>query len=85
MCAHARVDSRGLGAQDVRVEDVHGAEADGGEAGIHFLELVVVVGYMELAGVFGGVAVGVADEGTFPVAAELVPGDGDHVRCVSDV
>jgi hypothetical protein len=46
---------------------VRGAEADGGEARVYGFPRVVVVGYVEFARVFGGVGVGVADEGAFPL------------------
>lgn len=44
-----------------------GAEADGWETRVHVLEEVVVVGDVELAGVFSGVAVGMANQGAFPL------------------
>lgn len=47
--------------------DVAGAEADRGQTRAHLLEEIVVVGHVELAGVFGGVGVRVADQGAFPL------------------
>jgi hypothetical protein len=58
----AGVDGRGKHIFKVVVEDVASTEADGGEAGGDVGEVVVGVGDVEVAGVFGGVVVGVADE-----------------------
>jgi hypothetical protein len=54
--AHARVDARDAAVVAAGV-DVRGAEADRGQARVDALEGVVVVGYAELARVFGRVAV----------------------------
>jgi nanoRNase/pAp phosphatase (c-di-AMP/oligoRNAs hydrolase) len=62
--AHARVHARRL-LVVVVVEDVCGAEAQQRAAAGDFVEVVVGVGDAEVAGVFGGVAVRVADEGAF--------------------
>jgi hypothetical protein len=56
------VDGGGKHVLKVIVEDVAGAEADGGEAGRDVREVVVGVGDVEVTRVFGGVVVGVADE-----------------------
>jgi hypothetical protein len=61
---HARVHARRL-LVVVVVEDVCGAEAQKRAAAGDFVEVVVGVGDAEVAGVFGGVAVRVADEGAF--------------------
>lgn len=45
----------------------------------------MVVGNQEMALVFSAVAVGVADQGAFPVVVEVVVGDGDEVAGVCDV
>lgn len=50
---------------------MRGAEAHGRQAGVYLGEGVVVVCYVELAGVFGGVVVGMADEGAFPLRTSL--------------
>ena len=44
-----------------------GSEADRGETRVDLLEVVVVVGDAQLAGVLGGVVVGVADERALPL------------------
>ena len=44
-----------------------GSETDRGEARVDFLEVVVVVGNAELAGVLSGVAVGMTDERALPL------------------
>jgi hypothetical protein len=61
----AGVDGRGKDIFKVVIEDVAGTEADGGETGGDVGEVVVGVGDVEVAGVFGGVVVGVADERTW--------------------
>tara|TARA_R110002003_G_scaffold388_9_gene19351 strand:+ start:3649 stop:4074 length:426 start_codon:yes stop_codon:yes gene_type:complete len=61
---HARVHARRL-LVVVVVEDVCGAEAQKRAAAGDFVEVVVGVGDAEVAGVFGGVTVRVADEGAF--------------------
>ena len=43
------------------------AEAERGKTRVDALPVVVVVGNVQLACVLGGVAVGVADEGAFPL------------------
>ena len=57
---HPRVDARDAAAV-ARAVHVPRAEADGGEARVDPLEVVVVVGNVQLARVLGGVVVGVAD------------------------
>lgn len=59
---HASVDTSGADGEEVVVVDVDGAEADRGVARVDIEPVVVGVGDVELAGVLGGVAVGVADE-----------------------
>lgn len=56
---HARVDARAL-LVVVVVEDVGRAEAQEGAPGVDLVEVVVGVGDAEVAGVLGGVGVGVA-------------------------
>lgn len=41
--------------------------------------------YVELAGVFTSIVVGVPNERSLPVVFELVPADSDPVRSVGDV
>ena len=43
------------------------AESDGWQAGVDVGEVVVVVGDFEVAGVLSGIAVGVANERSFPL------------------
>lgn len=59
MRAHASVHARVLFVVVV-VEDVRCAKTKKRTAGGDFVEVVVGVGYAEVAGVFGGVGVGVA-------------------------
>lgn len=85
LSAHAGVDT---GSEDVVVDvvdDVGGTEADRGDTRSDVLPLDVGVGDVELAGVLGGVAVGVADEGALEVVVDEGVGDGDEVRGVGDV
>lgn len=44
-----------------------GTKSDGWQAGVDVREVVVVVGDFEIAGVLGGIAVGVANERSFPL------------------
>ena len=48
-----------------------GAEAERGKARVDSLPVVVVVSYVQLARVFSGVVIGVADERTLPLSNML--------------
>lgn len=61
------------------------AEAAGGTAGAAALPVVVVVGDVQSAEVDVAEGVAVADEGGLPVVVEVVPRNGDPIRCAADV
>lgn len=44
-----------------------GPETNGWSARVYVVPVVVVVGHVQLAGVFGGVRIRVPDEGSFPL------------------
>lgn len=62
-----------------------GTKADRRKTGVDVGEIVVVVGHMEVAGIFVGVAIRVADQRALPVIVELGPRDGHIVTGVCDV
>jgi len=66
LSAHAGVDTRDTAVVAGAV-DVGGAETDRGKARVDLLEVVVVVGDAELAGVLSGVIVGVTDQRALPL------------------
>ena len=70
------VDS-GVHAVEIGVIDVAGTIAKTGRAAADIEPVVVVLGYVQVSGVFCGVAVAVADEGRFPVVVEIGVGDCD--------
>jgi hypothetical protein len=70
--AHAGVDTREQNAVPVVVDDVHGGEADKGLAAADVLPVVVGIGDVKLALVFGSVVVRVADQRALPLHNLLV-------------
>lgn len=82
--AHAGVDSAGTALVD-GVENVGGAEADRGLAGVDVLPMVVGVGYAEVTGVLVAVGIAVADERCLVVVVEITVGDCDVVGRVGNV
>jgi hypothetical protein len=56
--------------------DVTGAETERRQSRVDVSALIVVISVVKFAGVFSGVAVGMAYLGPFPVVVEFVPGDG---------
>jgi len=70
---HAGVDTGGWAVGEAAAVDVTGTETEGWETGVDVIPAVVVVSNLELASIFGGVAVGVTDERALPVVMELVP------------
>lgn len=69
----------------VRVVDVASTETDGWTAGVEVLQVVVGVGDVEVTGIFGLVAVRVADEGCLPMVVDVGVGEGDVFRGVGYV
>ena len=69
----------------VVVVEVSCAEAERGTARVQVVEVVVGVGHSQVALVFGGVGVGVPDQGGFPVVVQKGVGYGDVVGGVRDV
>lgn len=74
LSTHAAVDT-GDATVVARAVNVRGSEADRGETRVDLLEVVVVVGDVQLACVLSGVAVGVTDEGALPLLRLLVAFD----------
>lgn len=72
MGAHARVDTAGGVVLVARAVEVAGSEANGGQARVDVGEEVVVVGDAELAGIFPGVVIRVADERALPLRGWVV-------------
>lgn len=68
---HAGVDSRGWTVLEAGAVDVSSTESDGWQAGVDVGEVVVVVGDLEVASVFGAVAVRVSNKRSFPLLNEL--------------
>lgn len=69
----------------VRVDDVSSTETNGWTAGVNVLPEVVGHGDVQLAGIFGGVGVGVADEGGLPVVVDEGVGECDVVSSVGHI
>lgn len=68
LSTHASVDAGKKNLVPVVVDDVDSGEADEGLATVNVLPVVVGVGDVEFALVFGGVGVGVADQRSLPLS-----------------
>lgn len=68
----------------VAVVDVARTETDGRCARV-VVPVVVVLGYVQVAGVLGTVGVGVPDQRGFPVVVDVTVGDGYEVCGVGEL
>lgn len=69
----------------VRVVDVSSTETNRRATGVNVLPVVVGIGDAEMSLIFGGVGVGVTDEGCLPVVVDEGVGESDVVRSVSHI
>ena len=69
----------------VVVENVSGTETKRWATGVDVVPVVVVVCDAEVSSVFGGVGVGVANEGCLPVVVDVGVGDSDKVGGVGEI
>ena len=67
LCVHTAVHARVDQAVPVVIDDVHCGEPDQGCTAVHVVPVVVGIGDVQMAQVLVFIAVGVADEGTFPL------------------